>query len=76
MGLRRSGYIQVHWISGRTEMWNLWLVREDGKRIMSSPGSFDTQKQIEEAIAWIRPNVGRVAVPQNKGRPPRPPVNS
>jgi uncharacterized protein YegP (UPF0339 family) len=69
-----TGYFEVHWIGGRSEMWSFRLNREDGKTVMASY-SYDSQEEMEEAIAWIRANVGRVGVPRAEGRPPRPPAN-
>ena len=31
-----TGYFEVHWIGGRSEMWSFRLNREDGKTVMAS----------------------------------------
>lgn len=69
-----SGHIQVYWIRGRDEMWHFRLMREDGKTVMDSY-SYGSQREMEEAVAWVRANAGRVEIFKDKGRPRRPPAN-
>lgn len=74
MGEDSSGYFEVQWIGGRNESWGFWLKREDGKRVANG-GGCDSQGEMEEGIAWIRANVQRVEILQDKGRQRRPPSN-
>jgi uncharacterized protein YegP (UPF0339 family) len=69
-----SGHFQVYRIRGRNELWHFRLARGEGKTIMDS-SSYGSQQEMEEAIASVRANAGRVEILKDKGRPRRLPAN-